>query len=215
MLVKDYMTRHPIMISPTTSAAEAQQIMTENKIRHLPVVGDGKRVLGLISRQRLRIPPTDLGSLNVWEISRYLSELTAKDVMVKKKDLISTTQETTLEDAARLMIENRIGCLLVLDDEVVVGIITEVDMLAQLAQLLGGDQPGVRITMRMPNKQGQVAKLIGAISSQGWGIYASGGVQAPKDPDHWDCVVKVRNVSKEDLIAILEKIEGQEIIDVR
>ena len=73
MLVKDYMTRHPIMISPTTPAAEAQKLMIENRVRHLPVVGDGKRLLGLVTRERLRIPPTDLGSLNVWEISRLLS----------------------------------------------------------------------------------------------------------------------------------------------
>jgi acetoin utilization protein AcuB len=215
MLVNDYMTKHPIMISPTTSAAEAQKIMTENKIRHLPVVGDGKRVMGLISRQRLRIPPTDLGSLNVWEISRYLNELQAKDVMVKKDDLVTTSQDATLEDAAQLMIEYRVGCLLVLDDNVVVGIITEVDMMTQLAELLGGNEPGVRVTMRMPNKKGQLAALMGAISAEGWGIYASGGGKTPKDPEHWDCVIKVRNVPKDKLIAVLEKVEGQEIIDVR
>ena len=73
MLVKDYMTRHPIMIPPSMAAAEAQKIMSENKVRHLPVVGDGKRPLGLVTRQSLRIPPAELGSLNVWEITRFLS----------------------------------------------------------------------------------------------------------------------------------------------
>ena len=71
MLVKDYMTRHPIMIAPDTPAVDAQNLMIENNVRHLPVVGDGKRLLGLITRERLRVPPTDLGSLNVWEISRF------------------------------------------------------------------------------------------------------------------------------------------------
>jgi acetoin utilization protein AcuB len=203
------------MISPTTSAAEAQQIMTDNKIRHLPVVGDGKRVLGLISRQRLRIPPTDLASLNVWEISRYLNDLLTKDVMVKKEDLLTIEPDETMENAAMKMIEHKVGCLLVLEEDIVVGIITEVDMLAQLADLLGGTSPGIRATMRMPNTQGQVAKLMNAVSSKGWSIYASGGVQSPKDKDHWDCILKVRGVSKEDLVKVLEDIEDQEIIDVR
>ena len=146
MLVKNYMTRHPIMISPETSAAEAQQIMSENQIRHLPVAGDGKRVLGLISRERLRIPPTDLGSLNVWEISRFLTGLRVKDVMVKKEDLVTIEPNATLEDAAKKMIEDKVGCLLVLEEEIVVGVITEIDMLAQLTELLGGNEPGVRVT---------------------------------------------------------------------
>jgi acetoin utilization protein AcuB len=215
MLVKDYMTRHPIMISPETSAAEAQQIMSENKIRHLPVVGDGKRVLGLISRERLRIPPTDLGSLNVWEITRYLNELKAKDVMVKKKDLITTNQDTTLEDAAELMISNKVGCLPVLEENIVVGIITEVDMMAQLTSLLGGNVPGVRVTVRMPNKKGELVKLTSTVTNLGGGIYTSGGVQTPKDPDHWDYVIKVRNVDKDKLVAAIEEIDSQEVIDVR
>jgi len=215
MLVKNYMTRHPIMISPETSAAEAQQIMSENQIRHLPVAGDGKRVLGLISRERLRIPPTDLGSLNVWEISRFLTGLRVKDVMVKKEDLVTIEPNATLEDAAKKMIEDKVGCLLVLEEEIVVGVITEIDMLAQLTELLGGNEPGVRVTVRVPNTQGELAKISGAISDQGWGIYASGGVQTPKDPSHWDVVLKVRNVNKEELVAVLEKIKGQEIIDIR
>jgi len=46
MLVKDYMTRHPLMADPTMSIVEAQRYMGENNIRHLPIVGDGKRLLG-------------------------------------------------------------------------------------------------------------------------------------------------------------------------
>lgn len=53
MLVKNCMTRHPIMIAPEKLASEAQKIMAENNVRHLPVVGDGKRLLGLITRERL------------------------------------------------------------------------------------------------------------------------------------------------------------------
>ncbi len=215
MFVKDYMTRHPIMVHAETTIIEAQSIIAENNIRHLPVVGDGKRLQGLITRQRMRIPPTELASLNVWEITRYLSNLRVKDVMVKKKDVITISENATLEDAAKLMITKKIGSLLVLEKDVVMGIITDVDMMVQLTDLLGGNQTGVRVTIRMPNKKGELAKLMQAISEQGWGIFASGGLQTRKDPDHWDCVVKVRNVSRDDLVSVLEQIEGQEIIDVR
>ena len=215
MLVKDFMTRHPVMVPPTTPAAEAQQVMRENKIRHLPVVGDGKRLEGLITRERLRVSPTDLGSLNVWEITRFLANMTVKDMMLKGEDVITTTPEVTLEDAAQTMAKKKIGCLVVLEQGVVVGIITETDMLVELNHLLGGDVSGVRVTIRMPDRIGEFAKVFGAISSHAWGIYASGSVPTPKHPGYWDVVVKVRGVPKDDLVAVLEEIEDQEIVDVR
>jgi acetoin utilization protein AcuB len=189
--------------------------MIESKVRHLPVVGSGKRLLGLVTRERLRIPPTDLGSLNVWEISRFLSHLTVEDVMVKGDDLITTEPDATLEEAAQAMAENKVGCLPVIEEDVVVGIITETDMLVQLADLLGGYVPGVRVTVRMPNQVGAAAKVTNAIASQGWGIYASGSHAAPKHPEYWDIILKVQGGSKEEVIAALEQVEGQEIIDVR
>ena len=215
MLVKDYMTRHPIMIAPDRPASEAQNLMIENNVRHLPVVGDGKRLLGLVTRERLKVPPTDLGSLNVWEISRFLSNLKVSDVMIKLSDLFIINPDTTLEDAAKLMCQHKIGSLLVVEGGIVVGIITEVDMLSELSNLLGGNAKGVRVVVRVPDQIGEFAKVTSAITEQGWGIYASGGLPSPKRPGYWDLVVKVREVPKDDLLAVLSKIEGQEVVDIR
>ena len=215
MLVKDYMTRHPIMIAPDRPATEAQNLMIENNVRHLPVVGDGKRLMGLITRERLRVHPTDLGSLNVWEISRFLSNLKVSDVMIKLNDLFVIDPDTTLEDAAQLMCQHKVGSLLVVEDGIVVGIITEVDMLAELSNLLGGNVSGVRVTIRVPDQVGEYAKITSAIAENGWGIYTSGGVPSPKKEGFWDVILKVRNVPKDKLVSVLEKIEGQEILDVR
>jgi acetoin utilization protein AcuB len=215
MLVKDYMTRHPLMADPTMSIVEAQRYMGENNIRHLPVVGDGKRMLGLVTRQRLLVDPGRLGSLDVWEIARTLTGLTVQDVMVKAREVITAEQDTTLEEAARIMVENGIGCLPVLEEGIVTGIITETDLLAQLTALLAGDVPGVRVTIRVPDKIGEFAKITSAIAAQGWGIYAGGSVPTPKRPGYWDIIVKVRGVPRDDLVAALEQIEDQEIVDVR
>jgi acetoin utilization protein AcuB len=215
MFVRDYMTRHPVMVEPTMSIVEAQGIMAETKVRHLPVVDTGKRVIGLVTRQSMRIPPTELGSLNVWEITRFLSNLTVKDVMVKQKDLITIGPDATLEEAAQLMVQNKIGCLPVLEEGIVVGIITETDLLAQLMEMMAIRVPGVRATVRMPNKKGELAKLVSAIATQGWGILACGGVPTPKEPSKWDAVVKIQHVSKEEVVAALEQVEGHEVVDVR
>ena len=215
MFVQDYMTKHPVMVEPTISIVEAQGIMAEAQIRHLPVVETGKRLVGLVTRERLRIPPAELGSLNVWEITRFLSNLRAQDVMVKPKDLVTIGPDATVEDAAQKMARHKIGCLPVLQEGIVVGIITEQDMLVHLSQLLGAGVSGVRATVRVPDKIGEFAKITAAMATRGWGIYASGGLPTSKRTGYWDIVIKVVNVSKEDLLSVLESIEGQEVIDVR
>lgn len=65
MLVKDCMTKHSLMIEPTMPVLEAQGYMGEHTVQHLPVTADGKRLLGLVTRQTLLIQPAKLASLNV------------------------------------------------------------------------------------------------------------------------------------------------------
>lgn len=215
MLVKDYMTRHPLMAEPTMAIVEAQRYMGENNIRHLPVVGAGKRLLGLVTRQTLLVEPGKLGSLDVWEIARTLSGLALKDVMTPAKDVITTGPDITIEEAARIMVEHKIGCLPVAEEGVVVGIITEIDLLALMMEMMATRVPGVRVTVRMPDVKGELAKLVSAISAQGWGITACGGAPAPKEPGKWDAVVKIRNVPQAEIVAALGQVKGQEIVDVR
>lgn len=215
MLVRDYMTRHPIMIEPQKRVVEAQLLMAENNIRHLPVVGDGKRLLGLVTRRRLSIAPERLASLDVWEIARYLADLTVSKVMVTGRDLKSISPDATLEEAADLLIRNKISGLPVVEDDIVVGIITETDLLIELQNLLGAIDPGWRVTMRVPDRRGEFSKLTLAMAERGWGIMAMGSVRTPKRPDKWDIVFKVRNCTKDELMSVLNEISEQEIVDVR
>jgi acetoin utilization protein AcuB len=215
MIVKDYMTKHPVMIEPAISIVEAQGIMAETKVRHLPVVEEGKQLVGLITQETLRIPPTKLTSLSVWEITRFLSDLTVKDVMVKRKDVITIGPDATIEEAACVMVEHKIGCLPVLEESIVVGIITDADMMAHLMELLAVRISGVRVTIRMSNIKGELARLVAAIAAQGWGIQALGGAFAPRDPDKWDAVVKINDAPRDQVVAVLSKVPGQQIIDVR
>jgi acetoin utilization protein AcuB len=216
MLVKDYMTRHPIMIEPNRRIVEAQRLMAENNIRHLPVVADGKRLLGLLTRQRLAIRPDQLASMDVWELTRFLQDLTVSKAMVAGADLHTIRPDATIEEAADLKIAHKIsGVPVVEEGNVVVGIITETDLLIELRNLLGAIDPGWRVVMRVPDRDGEFRKLIRVISDHGWGIMALGSVRSPKRPDHWDLIVKVRHCTREALVAALSKIADQELIDLR
>lgn len=216
MLVKNYMTRHPFLIEPEMSIVDAQRYMGEVNVRHLPVVGDGKRMEGLITRATLLIEPGSLDSLNVWEITRYLSGLKVKKVMIKAQDVVIINQDTPIEDAARIMVEKKIGCLPVLESRIVMGIITREDLLAHLTQMLATNMHGLRVTIRMPNVKGELGKLTAAISARGWGIVTCGGVPEPKVPSKWNAVIKLQeDVTKEEVVAVLQQVEGHEILDVR
>jgi acetoin utilization protein AcuB len=215
MLVKDYMTRHPIMIEDSLRVLDAQKLMLENNIRHLPVVSTGKRLIGLVTRQRLALTPETLTSLDVWEIARYLASMTVGKVMITGKDLHTIKPEATLEEAADLMIRHKVGGLPVVDQDVVVGILTETDLLIELQNLLGAQDSGFRVVMRVPDKNGEFRKLVRIISDKGWGIMAMGSVRTPKQPDKWDIVLKVRHANQGELINALKSIDGQEIVDIR
>lgn len=215
MLVKDCMTRHPVMVGPNTLAAEAQGIMLENKIRHLPVAGDGKRLMGLITRQRLALKSDAVGSLNVWEITRRLSNITVGDVMLKADEVHTIEPDRTVERAARSMTEHKIGCLPVIEENVVVGILSEIDLLNSFQTMLGLPAEGVRVTMRMPNKQGEFAKLTSVIAKYGLGIMGIGSFPSPRRPGFYDMVLKIPRVTLVEVQKILGDIPEQEIIDIR
>jgi acetoin utilization protein AcuB len=215
MLVKDCMTRHPVMISPATKAAEAENIMTENKVHHLPVVGSGKRLEGLVTRQSLAFKPDMLGSLNVWEITRLLANMTVKDLMVKKEEVVTIGPDKTIERAARTMAENKIGCLPVIEEGVVVGIITEFDVMNAFQHMLGLPANGIRVTIRMPDKKGQFAKLMAILSENHWGVMGIGSFPSFRNPGFYDVVLKMPDVEVDEVREALSKIPEQEVVDIR
>lgn len=215
MLVKDCMTRHPIMVPPTMAATEAQKMMQESHVRHLPVVGSGKKLLGLVTRDRLAIKPDIMGSLNVWEITRYLSNLTVKDIMLDAKAVHTIEPDRTVERAARYFSEHKIGCLPVIEDDMVVGMLSEVDVLHAFQEMLGLPAQGVRVTMRMPNKQGEFTKLMKALSDQGWGVMGVGTFPSRRVEGMYDAVLKIPNVNKEQVREVLSRVPEQELVDVR
>jgi acetoin utilization protein AcuB len=215
MLVKDCMTRHPVMVPATMPAAEAQGVMAENKIRHLIVAGDGKKLEGLVTRERLAFKPDTLASLNVWEITRYLSNVTVKDIMIKADKVHTITPDRTIERASSILSAHKIGCLPVIEDGIVVGILSRVDVLHSLEQMLGLPVEGVRVTIRMPHQKGEFAKLTSAIAKYGLGIMGIGSFPTPRRSDSWDVVLKIPRVSMDEVKGILSQVPGQEIVDIR
>ena len=127
MKVLDLMTTSPTTVSPEMPVLEARELMAKGRFRHLLVVEDGS-LQGVITDRDIRLNlPSQATSLSVWELNYLLARLTVGTVMTKAVVMVEPAREAV--EAARLMLEHKIGCLAVTDGARVVGILTESDFL--------------------------------------------------------------------------------------
>jgi acetoin utilization protein AcuB len=121
------MTGAPITVSPDTPVFEARQLMLKERIRHLLVTDDSK-LAGIVTDRDIRLNlPSQATSLSVWEVNYLLARLTVGKVM--SRTVITVGPEKEAHDAARLMLEHKIGAVPVVEGERLLGIITETDVL--------------------------------------------------------------------------------------
>jgi acetoin utilization protein AcuB len=220
MLVKERMTVHPLTMEPSASITEVHRYMRENNIRHLPIVRKDGKLVGLVTRETLlQAMPSSVTTLSIWEMNYALNKVKARDVMVR--EVVTVEENVSIEEAARIMAENKIGCLPVMrsapstsSGQALVGIVTDTDMLATLMELMGARQAGIRVTLRVPDTQGELAKVTAAIAEQGGDIAACGTYPA-REPLKAAIILKIKHVSQEELNASLGQLDEVEILDVR
>ena len=124
-LVRNWMTPHPITITPQTTLPEARRLMREHHIRRLPVVEKDKLV-GIVTLGDIReAQPSPATTLSIYEMNYMLDRLTAKEFMTR--DLVTISPDATIGEAARLMVDRKIGGMPVVEGGKLVGIITETD----------------------------------------------------------------------------------------
>lgn len=130
-LVKDSMTTPVISVSSDTNLSDARHVMTDKRVRRLPVV-DNEKLVGIISfTDVLEAKLTGESSLNIWDLSQKVLSLEVKDVMTA--NVLSVDQSATIADAARIMLEQKVSGLPVTDNGKLVGMITESDLFRLIA----------------------------------------------------------------------------------
>ena len=133
MKVRELMTTSPTMVSPEMPVLEARELMAKSRFRHLLVVEDGS-LQGVITDRDIRLNlPSQATSLSVWELNYLLARLTVGTEMTKAVVMVEPAREAV--EAARLMLDHKIGCLAVTEGDRVVGIVTESDFLRAFVQL--------------------------------------------------------------------------------
>jgi acetoin utilization protein AcuB len=212
MLVKDWMTKEPLVVSPKTSVEAAIRTMRENRLRHLPVVKREDRVVGIVTQtDLLQASPSPATSLSVWEINFLLAKMQVREAMTKS--VIVVEEECPVEEAALVMAEHKIGCLPVVRGQRLVGIITETDLFNLFTEQLGARSTGVRLMLTIRDVRGELARLSGRIAELGGNIIRLTTLPG-KEPGQAIVTVKVEDVSQE---ALVEGLAGivVEVLDAR
>jgi len=212
MLVRERMSTKPVTIAADVSITEALRVMRQNQVRRLPVLDKEGNMVGIVSeKDLLYAAPSPATSLSIYEMHDLLSRLPVSELMTT--DLITVTPDVPLEEAARIMADNKIGGLPVLKNGALVGIITETDIFKVFLELLGAREKGLRLTLEMPEQKGEIARMTTEIARLGGNILALGTFLGD-DPSTGVVTVKVEDVPADELKAAMEDLD-LEILDAR
>ena len=134
MKVSDRMTSEVVTLEEEQSLRDALSLQQRHKIRHIPVVSDGSVVGILTDRDLKRASPSLLSGINQEQYDELLDTTRVEQVMTRNPQTV--TPATLLKDVAKILIEGKFGAVPVIEKKKLVGIITEIDLLRVLHELL-------------------------------------------------------------------------------
>ena len=194
MLVQDVMTRRVVTVSPAATLQEAYETMQSERIRHLPVVEEG-RLAGVITDRDLRLATSSLAP------APFAPATKVGDVM--NRTVLTADAMDPVEDAARTMREHKIGCLPVVEEGRLLGIVTGIDLLDALLKLTGATMPTGRLEIRLHDRPGELARLTGLVSERNVNIHSL--LTYPEEREHVRTVLRVNTIETRPLATALRE----------
>ena len=150
MIIKEIMKSDLTLISPETKLSDAYSLMQTKNIRHLPIV-ENNQLIGIVTDRDLRLATSRLAK-HPFEPGEAVKQIMSHPVK-------TAHPSDPIESAAQQMREMKIGCLPIVEDNQLLGIVTITDMLDALLLLTGIHQPSGRLDIRLSNRSGELAKL--------------------------------------------------------
>lgn len=200
MLVRDVMQSRLVTISPNTTLPQATRLAAERRIRHLPVVEDGELV-GIVSdrdlKQAMASPAT---SLEAHELNYLLNRLTVAEIMTRT--VITIGSMFPVEEAARLMVQEKISALPVTEDGRLIGIVTETDIMELFVRTMAAGTPSTRLDVLLGDRPSALPEIVNAI--EGAGLRATSIVTLRGRGGVREAVVRVASIDPAPAIAALE-----------
>ena len=211
MLVEDRMTSDPLTITTDTSLKDALELVRSKSFRHLPVLDEDGGLVGIVTEKSLvYASPTPTTTLSVFEVDYVLSRTKVGQVI--QGSVITVGPDLPIEEAARVMIDHRIGCLPVVEDEKLVGIISDTDIFRVFVEGLGGGHPSLRITIVVPEEVGSLAQVANRVAALGGNIHSL-GIFWGDQPEDRVVAFRLEGVDRETAVQALEA-DGVQVVHV-
>lgn len=154
MLIEDIMNRNVVTVKPTDTIRLAMLMTAQHRIRHLPVIDESGKLVGIISDRDLRDAcPSKLENCQDDEIFNRPIEV------IMHKNVITAHPLDFVEEAAYTLYENKVGCLPVVDQDELRGILTESDILHTLVELMGVHYPSSHVEVEVDDRPGMLADV--------------------------------------------------------
>lgn len=209
MKVKDRMTKNVVIAEMNTSITEAFRLMKENDIRRLPVMENGK-LAGIVTLADLnQAAPSSATTLSVHELNYLLAKIKLKDIIAKDQELLTVGPENYIETAAKLMRQNTVSGLPVMDNEKLVGIVTETDLFDALIDILGVTKAHSRIDIYVPEGPGSIAEITGLIAGKRINILNT-VVYYDDSKEKYKMIIRMEALDCEDIVKEIKE-HGYEI----
>jgi acetoin utilization protein AcuB len=213
MNVDRIMTRDVVTVTEETKLARMAELMRERKLRHLPVVDDSGRLVGIVSHRDVqRAEPSPITTLDVGEVNYLLAKVTAGQLL--HADVVTASPGMLVEEAGRLMRDRRVGCLPVVEEGKLVGIVTGVDLVDFFLEVTGCQViDAARIAVHLPDEVGRLAGLLAAVNQAGGKIAT---VVSPTHPDETGQRIAIVRYRADDLQAVIDALRegGYDIVTV-
>jgi acetoin utilization protein AcuB len=164
------MTKKVFTVAPDDGIIDALTVMKENGIKHLPIV-KGDRMKGIVSDRDIReFTPSAATSLDVYELHYLLAKMKVKDIM--KTNIFTTSPDTPVEEAAMVLYDKQVGCLPVVEDSKLAGIISDRDIFRALVDITGCRHGGNRLYLTIEDRPGSIKEVADIIRKYGFGLQA-------------------------------------------
>ncbi|MRX72730.1 CBS domain-containing protein [Bacillus lacus] len=156
MIVEQIMNKEVKTLKPDHTLEQAIAMMSEKRIRHIPIVSDDDVLVGIISDRDVKE-----ASPSIFQLHNSLDDLKKPLKKIMKTNVITGHPLDFVEEVSAIFFEHKIGCLPILKQGKIVGIVTESDLLHTFVQLTGANQPGSHIEVKVSNVSGVLAEVAG------------------------------------------------------
>jgi acetoin utilization protein AcuB len=206
MIIEEIMNTSVPTLTPSHTINDALLLLKEKKIRHLPIINEQREVVGVVTDRDLK-EATPSSLLNIKNPEIYERPLG----LIMTKNPLTGHPLDFVEETANIFYDNRIGCLPIVSQGKLVGMITESDLLYKFIELTGVHQPGSQIEVRVPNQPGVLFEVSKVFYEQKMNVLSVLVYPDKVRSDYKILVLRVKTMNPLKLIEAI-RAEGYEVL---